>query len=90
MKKLLSQIFYNNDFLKRYYKKQFGTMYKQITNNLKGGGFNIEYKDITMSQGCYERDNLSAQVPNRNKKSLRDSSFLDNPTHIKFDKIVPV
>jgi hypothetical protein len=57
IKKILSQVFYNNDFLKLYYKKQFGTMYRQIINGINSTdinilknkliykGFKINYKD---------------------------------------------
>ena len=46
MKQLLSQIFYDNTFLKNYYNRKFNVMYnKIITNYQKSGGYTVMYKN---------------------------------------------
>ncbi len=85
MKKLLSQIFYNNDFLKRYYKKQFGTMYRHIINNLKGGGFNIEYKDITIKfDKIVDEDRITLYLSTIDEKDNCIMIIIDKDTNTAY------
>jgi hypothetical protein len=84
MKKLLSQIFYNNDFIKNYYKKQFGSFYRQI-NNLKGGGFNVEYKNnIIKFDKIIDEDRITLYLSTIDKKDNCIIIIIDKDTNTAY------
>lgn len=84
MKKLLSQIFYNNDFIKNYYKKQFGLFYRQI-NNLKGGGFNVEYKNnIIKFDKIIDEDRITLYLSTIDKKDNCIIIIIDKDTNTAY------